>query len=327
MLATVRNPSAVDLELCYAARQRDMNGCRRAIKKGADVNAKEEGDAPLHWAAFWGDRAVAQILLASGADRSMPNKHGRIAAVDAQKMGHTDVVRLLFEWGPDAVEATRVAAVEIKELEDAKDTAGLEEWIQEHRRTFILGFQCDESETSLSRLAKEENAAKQELASAVHASDIDGIEGSACVAAGYKSLQNKASAAVALCSELVEAENTLISSFRKTIQDARQRGLEKLQAAIEALRRKGTRLAAEVAAGEQAVKDLTSEWENAEQELKEGLASVKAAEKEDQEGLVTALKETIEKYQKMKPIQEMVAAIQASLTEFVEGQSGGKKKK
>jgi len=75
------------------------------------------------------------------------------------------------------------------------------------------------------------------------------------------------------------------------------------------------------------VKDLTSEWENAEQELKEGLASVKAAEKEDQEGLVTALKETIEKYQKMKPIQEMVAAIQASLTEFVEGQSGGKKKK
>ena len=57
-----------------------------------------------------------------------------------------------------------------------------------------------------------------------------------------------------------------------------------------------------------------TEWENAEQELKEGLASVKAAEKEDQEGLVTALKETIEKYQKMKPIQEMVAAIQASLT-------------
>ena len=90
--------------------------------------------------------------------------------------------------------ATRVAAVEIKELEDAKDTAGLEEWIQEHRwgaqgtrhwhaahgtgmqhtalvlavvthlyqaaefvvlrRTFILGFQCDESEMSLSRLVK-----------------------------------------------------------------------------------------------------------------------------------------------------------------------------
>ena len=42
--------------------------------RAPDVNAKDEGDAPLHWAAFWGDRAVAQILLASGADRSMPNK-------------------------------------------------------------------------------------------------------------------------------------------------------------------------------------------------------------------------------------------------------------
>lgn len=59
---------------------------------------------------------------------------------------------------------------------------------------------------------------------------------------------------------------------------------------------------------------VATEWENAEQESKEGLASVKAAEKEDQEELVTALKETIKKYQKMKPIQEIVAATQAALT-------------
>ena len=44
------------------------------MKKGADVNVKEDGDCPLHWAAFWGDRAVTQVLLAAGADRQATNK-------------------------------------------------------------------------------------------------------------------------------------------------------------------------------------------------------------------------------------------------------------
>jgi len=327
MLATVRTPSAADLELCYAARQRDMNGCRRAIKKGADVNTKDEGDAPLHWAAFWGDRAVTQILLAAGADRTSVNKHGRIAAVDAQKMGHTDVVRLLFEWGPDAIEETRVAAGEIAELETAKDTAGLESWIQEHRRTFILGFQCDETEMSLGRLVKEEGAAKKELAAAVNAQDIDKIQACSATAAEYKSLDQKAASACKLCDELIVAEAELIATFRKTAENARLRGAEKLQLAVEALRRKGSRLAPEVSFGEQRLKDLAREWLEAEAELKQSLSGLKSAEKEEEEEKLEALKAAIEKYQKMKPIQEIVAATQAALTEYLDGQGGGGKKK
>merc|ERR1712070_13379 len=135
---TLRMPSPADAELSYAARQRDIKMIRAAIKKGADVNTKEDGDCPLHWAAFWGDRAVTQVLLAAGADRQATNKYGRIAAVDAQRMGHTDVVRLLFEWGADAVAETRQAGAEIAELENSKDTIGLAEYIESHRRDLIL---------------------------------------------------------------------------------------------------------------------------------------------------------------------------------------------
>ena len=57
-----------------SARNRDFKGCKLAIEHGADVNYFEDGDNPLHWAAFWGDRAVTQVLLAAGADRQATNK-------------------------------------------------------------------------------------------------------------------------------------------------------------------------------------------------------------------------------------------------------------
>ena len=46
-----------------SARNRDFKGCKLAIEHGADVNYFEDGDNPLHWAAFWGDREIAQLLL------------------------------------------------------------------------------------------------------------------------------------------------------------------------------------------------------------------------------------------------------------------------
>jgi len=56
---------------CYnSARCRDFNGCQLAIEHGADVNYAEDGDNSLHWAAFWGDREIVQLLLEASGPRA-----------------------------------------------------------------------------------------------------------------------------------------------------------------------------------------------------------------------------------------------------------------
>eukprot|EP00658_Telonema_sp_P-2_P040896 TRINITY_DN29247_c0_g1_i2.p1 TRINITY_DN29247_c0_g1~~TRINITY_DN29247_c0_g1_i2.p1 ORF type:complete len:340 (-),score=117.14 TRINITY_DN29247_c0_g1_i2:168-1187(-) len=329
--ATTRIISAADEELIYAARQRDILGCKRAIKKGADVNVEDEGDCPLHWAAFWGDRAVTQVLLAAGADRSIPNKYGRIAAVDAQRMGHTDVVRILFEWGPEAVEETRVAGAEIAALENAHDTAGLAAYIDDHRRNFILRFQCDEAEMVLSKMVKEENVAKQELANAVHAKDIDQIEIAHDRAVIYLSLRDKAAAADVLRNELLHLERDMIDSLHKLIEQARARGPTKLQAGIEAARRKGRRLAGEVEAAQQRLVDLDQEWDGMCLSMKEALSVAKQAveDKEDAEEKMAEVDELLAEMKCIKPVAQTVEAVSQALEELkieAANPKGGKKK-
>lgn len=305
---------------------------RAAIKKGADVNTKEDGDCPLHWAAFWGDRAVTQVLLAAGADRQATNKYGRIAAVDAQRMGHTDVVRLLFEWGADAVAETRQAGAEIAELENSKDTIGLAEYIESHRRDFILRFQCDEAEMVLSKMVKEENSAKEELAAAVHAKDIDAIQVACERANSFKGLGGKAEKAMETRAELIALETEMIEKLHQVMEDALRLGPAKLEAAIEVARRKGKRLEAEVESATQRLADLQTEWAGMEAELKEALSVAKQGieEKDEAEEKVQALEELMDKYKRIKPIRETIETIKASLAELQDGGAAapakGKKK-
>ena len=59
----------LEAKLTYSARNRDIKGLRNAIQAGARVNRLEGGEAPLAWAAFWGDREIGQLLLEAGADK------------------------------------------------------------------------------------------------------------------------------------------------------------------------------------------------------------------------------------------------------------------
>ena len=72
------------------------------VERGLDVNAVagESELAPLHFAAT---REVAERLLASGADASRRDKHGRTAVALAAYYGRQDVVELLLaHLGGDA---------------------------------------------------------------------------------------------------------------------------------------------------------------------------------------------------------------------------------
>jgi ankyrin repeat protein len=53
-----------------AVRSNNVAGAKAACDAGAEVNAEDYADAPLHWAAVQGHTEVAQLLLKKGANIS-----------------------------------------------------------------------------------------------------------------------------------------------------------------------------------------------------------------------------------------------------------------
>jgi ankyrin repeat protein len=56
---------------------------------------REDGSSPLHWAARSGQRAVAELLLARGADAAAQDHRGRTASQYAASQGHTRLANFL----------------------------------------------------------------------------------------------------------------------------------------------------------------------------------------------------------------------------------------
>jgi len=72
------------------------------IAHGADVNARTvSGEAPLHYAAEDGNEEIASLLLASGADLQAKNNAGQTALHWAAQNGHTGMATLLLAHGAD----------------------------------------------------------------------------------------------------------------------------------------------------------------------------------------------------------------------------------
>ena len=78
---------------------------RSLLDAGADVNAQHEtsGETPLHWAAFGGNdcSAVAELLLASGAEVDKADVDGCPPLGIAADMGNTKVCSVLLGAGAD----------------------------------------------------------------------------------------------------------------------------------------------------------------------------------------------------------------------------------
>jgi len=74
-------------------------GGRKAIADlllaaGANVNARAEAAAPIHGAVMGGSAEMVKLLLANGADPALPDYEGRSARQLAEKMDRSDLARL-----------------------------------------------------------------------------------------------------------------------------------------------------------------------------------------------------------------------------------------
>ncbi|XP_044972070.1 poly [ADP-ribose] polymerase tankyrase-1-like [Hordeum vulgare subsp. vulgare] len=71
------------------------------LERGASPRAPDvDGETPLHWAAYNGDRDLAMLLLYKGADVSAANPRGTALHVAAMR-GCPEVVRVLLRHGAD----------------------------------------------------------------------------------------------------------------------------------------------------------------------------------------------------------------------------------
>ena len=109
---TAKRPTPSNL--IAAIRISDLEGVRRALDDGADVNEPDmhgHGGLPLRTACFEGDAAIVRELLQHGANPNAEASDGPGAALRlALRRGHPEIVALLRQHG--GLELEKVPAAE-----------------------------------------------------------------------------------------------------------------------------------------------------------------------------------------------------------------------
>jgi cytohesin len=92
------------------------------------VDAKStDGSIPLHGAAFWGLKEVAELLIAKGADVNVKDYKGVTPLHDAALWGHKEIAELLLANGADvdAKDEDGDTPLDVAILRNDKETADL----------------------------------------------------------------------------------------------------------------------------------------------------------------------------------------------------------
>lgn len=97
-----KNPSSTSKSLHKAVVSGDLEVVESLIKKGAEVNVKNDRHCtPLHYAAEQGHVIVAELLIANGANVNAKTINGDTPLFKAICGNHRDVVELLITKGAD----------------------------------------------------------------------------------------------------------------------------------------------------------------------------------------------------------------------------------
>jgi len=111
--------------------KKDLEGLRRWLDDGGDPNApgRDEGEAPLDYAAVWGNEGMVRLLLGSGA-------RGKRPLFEAVSNDRGEVARLLLQTGVATLEDLRQAGSVLRAVVDDPE---LERLIQKelHRRRTV----------------------------------------------------------------------------------------------------------------------------------------------------------------------------------------------
>lgn len=108
-----RSPQG-DSALMMASLKGHLGVARILVERGAPV--KQDGWAPVHYAAFEGRDQLVRFLLDKGADKDALAPNGYTALMLAARNGHTDAARVLLQddadfriQSPDGATALRLA--------------------------------------------------------------------------------------------------------------------------------------------------------------------------------------------------------------------------
>ena len=89
---------AADQPLADAARHADWGVVRALVEQGADVTARQgDGATALHWAAYWDEVELADLLIRAGADVNAGNDLGVTPLWAASENRSAAMVRRLLD--------------------------------------------------------------------------------------------------------------------------------------------------------------------------------------------------------------------------------------
>ena len=69
-------PSVPDISIHDAARKGNIDVVKQHLAAGTDVNSKFKGETPLHLAADYGHKEIAELLITNGADLNAKDVDG-----------------------------------------------------------------------------------------------------------------------------------------------------------------------------------------------------------------------------------------------------------